>query len=150
MSLMGMPSTAPGVGTDFFRNVGMASHPMDLVETKDAFKLTCDAPGGAQSQRRWSPWRRWISSLRALCLLCAAAAPPGGCWRLRASVRAERACASRPAGMAPEDIKVEFDNGVLTISGQKKMEREEKDKEGKVRRAALGCAALHCCGTALR
>jgi HSP20 family molecular chaperone IbpA len=34
--------------------------------------------------------------------------------------------------MTPEDINVEFDNGVLTVSGQKKMEKEEKDKEGKV------------------
>jgi hypothetical protein len=39
--IMGMPT----MGTDLFRNVGVSTHPVDIVETKDCFNVTCDAPG---------------------------------------------------------------------------------------------------------
>uniref|UniRef100_A0A383W5E9 SHSP domain-containing protein n=1 Tax=Tetradesmus obliquus TaxID=3088 RepID=A0A383W5E9_TETOB len=53
-------------------------HPMDIIETKDAFELHCDAPG-----------------------------------------------------FSPADISVEMSEGMLTISGKRKEEKQE-EREGKV------------------
>ncbi|GFR47271.1 hypothetical protein Agub_g8958 [Astrephomene gubernaculifera] len=38
-------------------------------------------------------------------------------------------------GMTPEDVKVELHEGVLTVSGNRKIQREEKDPQGKVWRS---------------
>ncbi|GIL61951.1 hypothetical protein Vafri_16309 [Volvox africanus] len=38
-------------------------------------------------------------------------------------------------GMTPEDVKVELHEGVLTVSGNRKVAREDKDAQGKVWRS---------------
>ncbi|KAF8062724.1 Heat shock 22 kDa protein [Scenedesmus sp. PABB004] len=60
---------------------GAGGHPMDIIETKDAFELHTDAPG-----------------------------------------------------FTPDDISVQMHEGVLTISGNRKEERVEKDGDKVVRR----------------
>jgi len=66
------PATALARTAASFRNA------VDVVETKDAFKVITDTPG-----------------------------------------------------FAPEDIKVELHEGRLTVSGERKLERENKDADGK-------------------
>lgn len=42
------------------------------------------------------------------------------------------------AGAKPEDVNVEIENGVLTIRGEKKSEREEKREHGRVIERSFG------------
>lgn len=70
---LAVPSLGMGPG------MGPTGYPMDIIETKDAFEVTADAPG-----------------------------------------------------FDPSDITVQMHEGTLTISGNRKDEKEEKDTEGRV------------------